>query len=43
MHLVVFGGGGKCARHVARLRGEHEVTAVVRDDKQCVGPCFHAN
>ncbi|CAK9784301.1 hypothetical protein CC85DRAFT_244669 [Cutaneotrichosporon oleaginosum] len=33
MHVVVFGGGGQCARHFARLRGEHEVTSVVRDDK----------
>lgn len=34
MKLVIFGGGGKVARHVARLRGSHEVTSVVRDDSQ---------
>jgi hypothetical protein len=34
MHLVVFGGGGKVARHVARLRGANTVTSVVRNDAQ---------
>ncbi|BEI80664.1 hypothetical protein CcaverHIS002_0111930 [Cutaneotrichosporon cavernicola] len=32
MHLVIFGGGGKVARHVARLRGSNQVTSVVRND-----------
>ncbi|BEJ17559.1 hypothetical protein CspHIS471_0609600 [Cutaneotrichosporon sp. HIS471] len=34
MHLVVFGGGGKVARHVARLRGSNQVT---NDDLRSLG------
>lgn len=34
MKLVVFGGGGKVARLVARHRGTNEVTSVVRNDTQ---------
>jgi uncharacterized protein YbjT (DUF2867 family) len=38
LKLLVFGGGGKVARHLARLgsRAGFEIVSVVRNEDQCV-------
>jgi nucleoside-diphosphate-sugar epimerase len=45
LKILVFGGGGKVARHLARLGTEagHEVISVVRNEDQCVYPSMKSS